>query len=475
MTPRRRTALLVALAVAITALVLAPTALASAGGGSAGFGGGGGGGGEGGGGGRGVGVYILIQLLIRIALLGHGLGALVLIGIAIVYFLVTRVVPQSRGAWSAQGSSGRRARRRVAQRERRVETAAAVAADEDEAFAPDVVKANGTALFKQVQAAWSAGDRAKLAKLVGPDLLAEWDRRLDDLERRGWSNHVEVIGEPTVEYVGLAHRGDASDCVTIRIEAKLRDYVTDRLGNHVKRAGHLSETVRLREFWTLKRGDHGRWILASIEQGAEGAHVLDQAIVADALGDETGMRDEALIEGAVSDAVPTGTEIADVADLDFQGDARAAALDLSLADGRFAPDVLEVTARRAAAAWAEAVDGDDARLRSIAHGQAVRDLLHPGDPSLRTRLVVRGPEVRRIRIVGLDAAAQPPTMTVEVDLRGRRYIEDRDTTAILAGSQSRATTFTERWMFALDGDARQPWLMASARAGDGTGAALPQA
>jgi predicted lipid-binding transport protein (Tim44 family) len=45
-------------------------------------------------------------------------------------------------------------------------------------------------------------------------------------------------------------------------------------------------------------------------------------------------------------------------------------------------------------------------------------------------------------------------------LHGRRYIEDRDTTAILAGSRSRAATFTEQWTFALDGDAHQPWLLA---------------
>ena len=56
-----------------------------------------------------------------------------------------------------------------------------------------------------------------------------------------------------------------------------------------------------------------------------------------------------------------------------------------------------------------------------------------------TRLVVRGPVVNRIRIVALDAAAEPPTMTVEVDLTGRRYLEDRDTTAVLAGSRSRAS------------------------------------
>jgi hypothetical protein len=167
----------------------------------------------------------------------------------------------------------------------------------------------------------------------------------------------------------------------------------------------------------------------------------------------------------VADAVPETTQISEIADLDFRGDARAAALDLSLADGRFAPDVLEVTARRAATAWSEAVDGDDARLRSVAHDQAVRDLLHPGDPSGRTRLVVRGPRVRRIGIVAVDAAAEPPTMSIEVELEGRRYLEDRDTAAVLGGSQSHATTFTEHWTFALDGDARQPWLLSAVDTG----------
>ncbi len=468
---RRRVILLVLVAVALAAFALAPVALASAGGGSAGFGGGGGGGEGGGGGGGGFGFFILIQILFRIAVLGHGLGALVLIALGIAYLIITRVMPNAQRSWSARSSSGPKARRSVAQRTRRVEAAAAEAAEDDAAFAPDAVKANAAALFKQIQAAWDRGDRARLANLIGPDLFTEWDRRLDDLDRRGWRNRVQVIGEPTVEYVGLNHRGDAqTDSVTVRIEAKLRDYVEDRSGHHIKRAGRPSETIRLREFWTLKRQQtNGRWVLASIEQGAEGSHAIDEAIIANTWSDETGMRDEALIEGAVQDAVPTGTNIADVADLDFRGDAHAAALDLSLADGRFAPDVLEVTARRAVTAWAEAVDGDDARLRSVAHGQAVRELLHPGDPSQRTRVVVRGPKVRQIRIIGLDAGAHPPTMSVEVEIEGRRYIEDRDTTAVLAGSQSHATKFTERWTFALDGDARQPWLIA------GVGAPVPQA
>jgi predicted lipid-binding transport protein (Tim44 family) len=430
-----------------------------------------------------VGFYILIQILIRIAIFGHGLGLLILIGLVVLAFLFMNFAPQAQRFWEAQESAGRAARRRTTQRQRRVELAAAEAADEDPAFAPDYVRSQASNLFKDIQASWDARDRARLRVLVAPNLLKEWERRLDDFERRGWRNRVQPASEPLVEYVGLTHRGTPDqDRVRVRVEAKLRDYVEDRSGHHVKRAGRLSETVRIREFWTLSKreqedagpaqlGEAGgragrrpaRWILHSIEQGAEGLHSLDEQIVATPWSDDTAMRDEALVEGAVADAVPEGTRISEVADLEFAGDARAAALDLSLADGRFAPDVLEVAARRAVAAWAEAVDGDDAALLAIARPAAARGLLHPGDPSEATRLVVRGPRLKQIRILGLDAAAEPPTMAIEVDLTGRRYIEDRDTTAVLAGSQSRETSFTEHWTLALDHDAAQPWRIIAVR------------
>ena len=76
-------------------------------------------------------------------------------------------------------------------------------------------------------------------------------------------------------------------------------------------------------------------------------------------------------------------------------------------------------------------------------------------------MVVRGPEVNRIRVVALDAAAEPATMTIEVDLSGRRYIENRDTAAVLAGSRTRKTSFTERWTLSLTDDPTQPWRITS--------------
>ena len=71
----------------------------------------------------------------------------------------------------------------------------------------------------------------------------------------------------------------------------------------------------------------------------------------------------------------------------------------------------------------------------------------------------------RIRIAAVDVERQPATMTVEVELHGRRYVQDRDTAAVVDGSKEAAATFTERWTLALDGPAASPWRLVDAAAG----------
>ena len=149
----------------------------------------------------------------------------------------------------------------------------------------------------------------------------------------------------------------------MRIEAPLKAYVLDRGGNKILRDGAKSEDVTLTEYWTIAPRN-GYWMVMSIEQRAEGDHHLDAEIVASPWSDEQRLDDESLTELAVADAVPEGFTTADLAVVDFDGDARAQALDLSLADARFGPDVLEAAARRAVEAWAEAVDGEDAAARA---------------------------------------------------------------------------------------------------------------
>jgi predicted lipid-binding transport protein (Tim44 family) len=434
-----------ALLAPVIALAFDAAAFAAAGGGSSGFGGGGGGGGfsgggggfSGGGGGR-----------------ASGGGGLIVVLLIVVAVLVLFVV----------GAVGRhRARKRRAVRAREVERASAVAADDDEAFAADTVRAAAAELYAEVQAAWTDRDLERLGTLASPDLLLEWQRRLDDFGRKGWHNRVQLRSAPIVEYVGLVNRSDdADDRVVVRIECVLRDYVATESGKRIMREGTESDTVTSSEYWTLYKRD-GAWRLASIEQDAEGAHHLERAIVATPWDDTQRLHEDAVAERADADAAPAGFSPAELADLDFDGTARAAALDLALADGRFDPDLIEASVRRVVEAWAQAVDGDDHALEAAARPAAVAELLHAGDPSRRTRLVVRGPRVDALQIVALDANAEPATIAVELQVAGRRYVEDRDTAAVVSGSRDRQDEWTERWTLALDGEGDWPWRIAATR------------
>ncbi len=424
------------------------SAFARGGGGSSGFGGGRGFSGGGGRGGRGF---------------GGGGGFLFLGGgvfgwlfLALIAFAVLSRLMSAYGR-SREADRGRGRRQR---RVREVQLAAAEAADDDPAFAPAEVVERATALFKAVQLAWDRRDRAALAQLAGPDLMAEWNRRLDDFGRRGWHNRVQVPEEPRVEYVGLTNRADdADDRVVVRIQCRLLDWVQTRDGREIFHGGAMGPAVSFAEYWTLVKGPDG-WRLESIEQGREGDHQLDAELVATPWADEQRLHDEAVAERARDEALPAGMSPAEVADLDFSGPARTAAQDLALADGRFDPALIEASVRRAVAAWVTAVDGDDAALEAVARPAAVDELLHPGDSSRRTRLVVRGLALEGIEITALDAAAVPATIAVALRARGRRYVEDRDTAGVVAGSRDRAAGWTEHWTLALDADGEWPWRIA---------------
>jgi predicted lipid-binding transport protein (Tim44 family) len=417
-----------------TALLLV---LAQAGGGSSGFGGGGGGGGGGGsygGGGGGTGGG------------GIGLGFFVLFALVVVIALVVSAIAAAR------------LRRRRRERVQQVVLAAGEAATDDPAFAADRMATDAAALFADIQRAWDARDRTRLRELIGGDLLVEWERRLDDFDAKGWRSRVALVTEPAVEYVGLVNRAaDEEDRAVVRLTAPLDVWVETGGGVRMYKTGQSGPRVAFAEYWTLAKRD-ARWMLVSIEQDAEGAHHLTEEIVASPWSDSR-LHDEALVEQAVAGAVPDGFSPADAATIDFAGTAREEALDLSLADARFAPDVLEAAARRALAAWAEAVDGEDAPLERIASTEAIDALLYAGDAGRRTRLVVRGPHIERVTIEAVDAAAQPPRMEVTVRVRGRRYREDRATAAIVEGSRDHERSFTERWLLALDGADDAPWRL----------------
>jgi predicted lipid-binding transport protein (Tim44 family) len=89
--------------------------------------------------------------------------------------------------------------------------------------------------------------------------------------------------------------------------------------------------------------------------------------------------------------------------------------------------------------------------------------LYGGDASRKTRVVVRGPRVRAIRILGVDVSREPATMEIDVELGGRRYVEDRDTAAVLSGSKDGATSFEGSWTMAMTGSGTAPWELVEAK------------
>ena len=412
-----------------------PAALAAAGGGSSGVGGGGSGfGGSGGDGSASAPAWLVIVCLVG--------GS--------VYVAVRFGWPRVRW-WQ---------RRRV--RLRGVELAAAEAAEDDPAFASERVRSDAASLFAATQAAWDARDLERLGQLVGPDLLAEWTRRLADFARKGWHNRVAVDpGRVEIDYVGLVNRtGDREDRVVVHVRAVIGDYVETDTGRVVPyaEATLLTRTRTLSEFWTLGKRD-GHWIVLSIEGRWEGEYHLTERLVPVPSDESQRLHDEAVAERA-ADQAPRFAP-AEVADLDFAGPARAAALDLALADERFDPDLIEASVRRILAAWASAIDGDDSPLQAIARPEAVSALLYPGDTDRHTRLVVRNPHIRTVRITAIDPAAQPPTISIVIHGSAVRYIEDRATAAVLSGDPETERHVRLTWTLALEAPSPWPWRLAT--------------
>jgi predicted lipid-binding transport protein (Tim44 family) len=460
-------------AASVVALLVPATALALGGGGVGGFGGGGGGGGGGfggggggfGGGGSGGG-EAPVGLLVLLAIL----AVYLLIGSALHWLATRRSEDRQPLSLARVANAARRVVlwpidlaiewRRLRGRKERVRLAAAEASEEDPRFAPDLVCADAEQLFCAIQTAWSKDNRVELARLVSKDLMIEWERRLTAFALRGWENRIDVNGPVHADYVGLRNSADdRSKRAVVRITARVRDVVIDRHGQTIHRVNSVSDTHHVCEYWTLGVCGDG-WMLLSIEQHHEGLHQLTEPVLPSPWSDTESLKREATIEQAAGARIENA-QVGEIAAATLSSDARAAALDISLVDDRFAPRVLETEVGYAVGAWAEAVDGEDAALEAVASPTVVQELLYPNDAARSRRLVVRGPRVRSVKIVELAGRARPPAMLVELHATGRRYVEDRSTTIVLSGDKSLDSSFTMRWRMELTEDAAHPWRIAA--------------
>ncbi len=347
---------------AVATLTSPAVAYARGGGGSHGFSGGGGRGGGGfhgsTGGGYG-GVYVAGG--------GGFLGLLVLVALVV---LVLWFKSQRRKAGRGSGlntvsdraahHSDAKARERAAHVEARVDGLAQT----DATFDLDALSQRAVWLYVTAQHAWTNRDDATLKRILSPVLYGKWAEELRDYQSRGEINVVEIVSGPAVELIDVANRaGEANDTVTFRISATLNDYVRSGNGSRAVRKDDSTSPV---EYWTLRKNEAGEWIVASVEQAAEGAHHLTAAIETDGW-DQKAVAREAVLEVAEKTSAPGVGDILSLTNISWSTAADTAAGDLSLLDGRFDKSVLEVAVEQFLEEWAiNVLQGDAHKRRPVA-------------------------------------------------------------------------------------------------------------
>ena len=423
----------------VAALSSPAVAQARGGGGGHGFGGGGGGGHGGGGIFHGVGF---------IGFLGGGsVGVLAIVAVLIlILWLVSRAAQNAgrrrglnTGSDQAAHRSDATARQRAAQVEARVEAIA----DTDPTFALDGLKGRAVWLYLTAQRAWTARDRAVLRQILSPVLYVKWDEELRDYESRGEVNLVEVVSGPTVELVNVANRaGELNDTVTFRITAMINDRVTRANGSHAVRKDSSKRPV---EYWTLRKDGSGAWIVASVEQAAEGAHHLTDAIETDGWDQKAVARD-AVLEVAEKVSVQGASDVLSLTGISWSTDADAAAGDLSVVDGRFDKAVLEVAVEQFLEEWAM----NDGSLDFT---------------SVRTanRTVMRNAAVASVEVRAL-VSRDPIVVRVVVDAEGVYYEVDRRTEEVLLGDAHKRRPVAFTFDLRLDGPSAKGWTVVAADA-----------
>ncbi|MFE1318299.1 Tim44-like domain-containing protein [Kitasatospora phosalacinea] len=426
----------------VVALSTPAVAHARGGGGSHGFGGSGGshGGGShrsggggfyffGGGGGGGVGGLIALLVIVAVVLL-------------VLWFVRRRrKAAQTAGLNTVSDRTAHRADAQA--RERAVQVGARVdaIADTDATFDRAALESRAVWLYETAQRAWTRNDRAVLQEILSPVLYGKWADELDDYASRGEVNVVEILSGPVVELVDVANRaGEVNDTVTFRITATLNDYVRSSYGADAARKDGSTRPV---EYWTLRKDRAGEWIVSSVEQAAEGAHHLTDAIETDGW-DQKEVAREAVLEVAGKTAVRGAGDLLSLTNVSWSTDADAAAGDLSVLDGRFDRAVLEVAVERFLEEWVM----NDGSLDFT---------------SVRTadRTVMRDAVVRSVTVRSL-VSREPVVFRVAADAEGVYYEVDRRSEQVLRGDAHARRPITLVFDLRMDDASSDAWSVVAA-------------
>jgi hypothetical protein len=322
---------------------------------------------------------------------------------------------------------------RLASRESDIVAAAARADASAEPLVPDELRAFVVQQIAAERDGWQRGDPTSIAAL--------FQSKFDRPEGR---YRIFTRRDPLVRLVWASKRAaDGSWRVVVLLWLEL--VTVGRSWRFYKRYSIESGC------WTLIREGES-WSVDRVESAVDGRHYLTDPLPDHGSGQE--LHDEATISTAVEDVAPGELPVAELTDVDAS--TKSQLLDLSLVDGRFAPDAIAACVCEIARVWESATFARDRRvLERWCTPEAATQLFHPTPHGLRRVLNL---ETRRVQINALHPDPEPPTVSVTLELHGQRWLAT-DRGGKISGSRTRQREFTEHWTLRLDPSTESPWRL----------------
>src|SRR5436305_2336640 len=325
---------------------------------------------------------------------------------------------------------------RLASRESDVVAAAARADVSADALDPDALHRFATQRIAAERVAWQRGDPTSIPVLFG----THFDRR----EGRCRS----LVGhDPFVRLVWAGTPG-AEEPLLVALLVSLELVTT----------GPFSKQYSIQSAYWRMRPEGKGWKIEGVEGAAEGRYFLTDPLLDKGADQE--LHDQAAISTAVDDEAPEQLPVGQLTDVDAP--TRSQLLDLSVLDGRYAPDAIAACVSEIARLWESATSAQDRTpLEPWCTAEAATQLFHPTPHGWRRVLNL---ETRRVQIEALHTESDPPTISVTLQLHGQRWLATDHGTR-LSGSRIRHRDFTEHWTLRLAQSTSCPWRLTEVPAG----------
>ncbi|GAW42380.1 Tim44-like domain protein [Brevundimonas sp. SH203] len=139
----------------------------------------------------------------------------------------------------------------------------------DPAFDPARFLDGARQAYETIVRGYASGDRAALAPLLKPNVMASFEAGIAARETRGETESVEFLFPPRADLEGAAAEGDKA-VAKVRFLAELRSRVTKATGETAdsETGEPLVEERRTAEHWTFERtlgAADPNWVLARVE------------------------------------------------------------------------------------------------------------------------------------------------------------------------------------------------------------------